>query len=319
MIEKRIINVASYRRTDSLVKTLESIIDQCDEINVALNDFQGGLPAILYHDKVNLYFTDNSKGDAFKFLQLSNSEGYFLTIDDDLIYPPNYVDNLINKCKENNNSKVITLHGRNFASFPISSYYRSANERYACLENVENNVKVQFGGTGVMCFHTSLFKIPIEYFKFPNMADIWIGKYCIENKIDIICLKHPKGYIQYTPQKTTIYDVESKNDFIQTQVVNSIFDKTISLENLKNYNKNNFLVQTPNIQIPQPTPQPHEPVKITKTLEKTKKEINYDKINSIFQISGPKVISQQQPKQETSHLKLNSQTFSKTQRQKKRF
>ena len=39
MSERRIVNVASYKRTDSLVKTLESLIDQCDEINVILNDF----------------------------------------------------------------------------------------------------------------------------------------------------------------------------------------------------------------------------------------------------------------------------------------
>ena len=88
---------------------------------------------------------------------------------------------------------------------------------------------------------------------------------------------------------------------------------------LRDDKSNNVKPQTPNIPIPQPTPQPHEPVKITKTLEKTQKQINYDKINSIFQISGPKIISQQQPKQETSHLKLNSQTFSKIQKPKKRF
>ena len=318
-MDKVIVNVSSYRRIDSLEKTIKSIYHQCDVINIALNDNHDDLPLFLYDTKINLFLTDNSLGDAFKFINLKNQDGYFFTIDDDLIYPSNYVSETIKKCLEFNNKKVITYHGRSFKSFPISSYYRSANERYACLENVENDVKVQFGGTGVMCFHTSLFKIPIEYFKFPNMADIWIGKYCMENKIDIICLKHPKGYIQYTPQKTTIYDVESKNDFIQTQVVNSIFDKTISLENLKNYSKNNPLVQTPNIPIPQPTPLPHEPVKITKTLEKTQKQINYDNINSIFQISRSKVISQQQPKQETSHLKLNSQTFSKIQKPKKRF
>ena len=53
MIEKIIVNVASYRRIESLVKTLESIIDQCDVVNVALNDFEGGLPSILYNDKIN--------------------------------------------------------------------------------------------------------------------------------------------------------------------------------------------------------------------------------------------------------------------------
>jgi hypothetical protein len=61
---------------------------------------------------------------------------------------------------------------------------------------------------------------------------LWVGKYCMENNIEIICLKHDEGYIKYTPQKNTIYDSESKNDRLQTLVAQFIFDKTIILENV---------------------------------------------------------------------------------------
>ena len=162
MSETRILNVASHNRIESLVKSLESIIDQCDVINVTLNSHDGDIPEILYHDKINLILSDNSLGDAMKFYMLDKSDGYFLTIDDDLIYPPNYVEYMITKCKEYGNTRVMTLHGRNFSSFPITSYYRSATERYACLNTVNKNVLVQFGGTGVMCFHTELFKVGID-------------------------------------------------------------------------------------------------------------------------------------------------------------
>jgi len=305
MNERIVVNVASYKRTESLIRTLESIINQCDEINVALNDhYMEEIPDFLHHNKINLFFTDNSIGDAFKFLNLEKVDGYYFSIDDDLIYPPTYVSDTIKRCKEFNNKKVVTYHGRNFPSFPISSYYRSASERYACLNKVKNDVKVQFGGTGVMCFHTSLIKIPIDYFKNANMADVWIGKYCIENNIEIICLKHDEGYMKYIPQKSTIYNEASKSDKIQTGLVNELFAPKI--------------VET---KIVETKIEDQEVVKknTLKTLELTQKQINYDKINSIFQISGPKVISQQQPKQETSHLKLNSQNFSKIQRPKKRF
>ena len=232
MSETRIVNVASYNRIESLVKSLESIIDQCDVINVTLNSHDGDIPEILYHDKVNLMLSDNSLGDAMKFYMLDKSNGYYLTIDDDLIYPPNYVEYMIAKCKEYGNTRVMTLHGRNFSSFPITSYYRSATERYACLNTVNKNVIVQFGGTGVMCFHTDLFKLPIGYFIYPNMADVWIGKYCMENKIEILCVRHDTGYIKYINQNDTIFDTESKRDHLQTLVTNSIFDKTIVLPNV---------------------------------------------------------------------------------------
>lgn len=222
-MEKRIVNVASYNRINSLVKSIESIYNQCDEINICLNNHNGEVPDILYRDKINLFFTDNSKGDAFKFLMLEESDGYFLTIDDDLIYPSGYVDYMVNKSKEHNNSKIITLHGRSFSSFPIVSYYKSASERYACLDEVKNDVIVQFGGTGVMCFHTSLLKVSINDFLYPNMADVWIGKFAKQKNIPILCLKHSKGYIKYTPQTTTIYDESSSKDKIQTLVVNNSY------------------------------------------------------------------------------------------------
>jgi hypothetical protein len=309
MSEIRIVNVASYNRIDSLVKSLESIIDQCDVINVSLNSHEGDIPEILYHNKVNLILSDNSLGDAMKFYMLDKSNGYYLTIDDDLIYPPTYVNDTIKKCKEFNNKKVVTYHGRSFSSFPIFSYYKSATERYACLNKVDKDVKVQFGGTGVMCFHTSLMKIPINYFQNPNMADVWVGKYCIENNIDIICLKHDEGYIKYIPQKTTIYDLESKNDKIQSLVVNSIYDKTIKL----NQDLNNISIET------KIEPKKQDEIKIEQKIELNKKQLNYEKINSIFQVRSNTTISKPNNQQNTNNLKLNSQTISKVQNNKKRF
>lgn len=229
-MEKRIVNVASYNRINSLVRSLESIYDQCDEINVCLNNHSGEIPEILYRDKVNLFFTDNSKGDAFKFLMLEESEGFYLTIDDDLIYPEGYVDFMVSKCIEHDNKKIITLHGRSFSSFPIVSYYKSASERYACLETVKNDVIVQFGGTGVMCFHTSLLKVSIDEFLYPNMADIWIGKFAKQRNIPILCLQHSKGYIGYIHQNETIFNEYSTNDRVQTFVVNKLYGNNVKYD-----------------------------------------------------------------------------------------
>ena len=293
MNERIVVNVASYKRTESLIRTLESIINQCDEINVALNDhYMEEIPDFLHHKKINLFFTDNSIGDAFKFLNLEKVDGYYFSLDDDLIYPPTYVSDTIKRCKEFNNKKVVTYHGRNFSSFPISSYYRSASERYACLTKVKNDVKVQFGGTGVMCFHTSLIKIPIDYFKNANMADVWIGKYCIENNIEIICLKHDEGYMKYIPQKSTIYNEESKSDKIQTDLVNGLFAPKIVETKIEDQN---FEKQ----------------IEFKKSIELTQKQINYEKINSIFNFNNPNIVSKEKQEKQIINLKLNTSIHSK--------
>ena len=309
-MERISINVSSYGRIDSLEKTIKSIYNQCDVINVALNDNHDNIPLFLYDTKINLFLTDNSLGDAFKFMNLMNTnEGYFLSIDDDLIYPPNYVEYMVGKSKEYGDNKVITIHGRNFSKFPVGSYYRSATERYSCLTKVKNDVKVQFGGTGVMCFHSSLLKIPLSYFRVANMADVWVGKYCIENNIEIICAKHDEGYIGYTRPTSTIYDEHSRNDRIQTLVANSIYDKSIKLD----FGNTNIVE---NEVIPVKTDE--KPIKITQTIEKSVKTINYDMVNQIFNNTPshksikPKTITG------NSTLKTNSSMINKLILSKKR-
>lgn len=293
-------------RKDSLKKTIDSIINQIDKLIVYQNGYYE-LFDFLQHPKIEVIsslHTGIDMGDAGKFYRLLEYDNcYYFSIDDDLIYPQSYVEDTLKRYNELGGDNVVTYHGRTFDSFPIQSYYNSKCERYACLQTVVNDRQIQFGGTGVMCFHTSLLKIPFKYFKNPNMADIWVGKYCIENGIKIICLKHEKGYINYIKQSTTIYDEESKNDKVQTDVVNSI-DFNIKVEEI-------FIIEPITIQTEYPT------IEIVKP-ELTKKQINYDKINSIFQNNNPKVILQQQPKQETGNLRLNSETFSKIQRPKKR-
>jgi len=222
-MEKIVVNVSSYNRINSLLNTLTSIYDQCHEINVCLNDYNGEIPEFLLSPKINLTFTDNSKGDAFKFLHLGKENCYYLTIDDDIIYPPNYVEYMVSKCKFYKNKSIITLHGRNFKTFPIKSYYKSANERFYFFQDLNKDVEVQFGGTGVMCFHSSILKKNIDDFLYPNMADIWIGKFANENNIKIICVEHSGKYLKSIEQKETIFGNYNNNDSVQTTIVNQTF------------------------------------------------------------------------------------------------
>ena len=53
-------------------------------------------------------------------------------------------------------------------------------------------------------------------------------------------------------------------------------------------------------------------------IELSKKQINYEKINSIFQVRSNTIISKPNNQQNTNNLKLNTQTISKVQNSKKR-
>ena len=72
-MDKIIYNIASYKRADTLIKTIQSIYNQCDIINVALNDY-GEIPVELYDKKINFVFNvlnklSNADSTIFPFLQ----------------------------------------------------------------------------------------------------------------------------------------------------------------------------------------------------------------------------------------------------------
>ena len=221
---KKIFNVATYKRDVYLFKTIDSIYNQADEINIALNSHSKVPDRLLNDPKINCYITDNSIGDGFKFYRLENSDGYYFTIDDDLIYPKNYAEYLIEKFEHYGGKFIVSLHGRTFLNYPILTYYRAPHNNYRCLGDLANDVIVHFGGTGVMMFHTDLLKFSYKDILHPNMADVWVGKFANERNIKIVCLKHDQKFLGYQAEvgNDTIFDHSKFSDSIQTELVNKL-------------------------------------------------------------------------------------------------
>ena len=230
MKDKIIASVASMpSRSSSLMETVNSIVPQVDELHVYLNDYNI-IPEYLNYDKIKIFLSQNEVGDlgdVGKFFTSGKIEGYHFTIDDDLIYPEDYVKNTIEVIEKYNRKCVVSYHGRRFHKFPISSYYRSArvNDRFACLRDEKRFEWLHIGGSGVTAYHTDTIKFDVSDFKAKNMADIWYSKKCQENKVPILHIPHKKGYIIESEQydkNTSIFAHCHVDDTYQTNIINSI-------------------------------------------------------------------------------------------------
>jgi hypothetical protein len=131
---------------------------------------------------------------------------------------------------------------------------------------------------------------------------VWVGKHCIENNIEIICAKHEEGYIGYTRPTSTIYDEHSRNDRAQTLVTNSIYDKSIKLDF-----GNTNIVENKVITVKTD----EKPIKITQTIQKSVKTINYDMVNQIFNKAPSHVSVKPKNVGNNSTLKTNSSVLVK--------
>lgn len=240
-------NVASIPSRELILRrTIESVINQCDIVNVFLNNYDYIPDYLLDNVKINVWRSQDyrDKGDAGKFFKSGETNGYFFTIDDDLEYPANYVETMINKINKYKRKFIITCHGRTLIPGKIQSYYSLASILYQChcLKEQKEDQVVQIGGTGVMCFHSDTIKVTFSDFLEPNMADIWMFKLSQEQKVGIISIAHSESWLHYLKganDQDTIYSQYYNKDSIQTAVVNNFVNRFTSAmpryENLKPY------------------------------------------------------------------------------------
>jgi hypothetical protein len=247
-------------REEALKDAVLSIIGQVDKLIIYQNGYKE-IFDFLDNEKIEVYSsidTGIDMGDAGKFYKLSDyPDNYYLSIDDDLVYPIDYVSNIIGNLKNYNNSVIITHHGR-ILNVGALSYYKDSKVRLRCLDNVDNYQAIHFPGTGVMGFHTSEVKITFDYFKIPNMGDIWVGLYARENNIPIIVAPHKTGWIKQSYKfnlNNSIYNTSINNDSIQNKLIINfnktlIIEPTVNIDNsdicllIPSYNRYDKLVET---------------------------------------------------------------------------
>ncbi len=223
----RIAGVATIpSREATFRQMLASVADQVDRLHVYLSGHVGylkGLPNIVQH-KVD----GDPYGDAGKFIGLDDAytrKGYYLTFDDDLLYPPDYVETMIDGIERYRRKEVCSFHGRSFENLPIQNYYRGATQRHYCLRDVARDEQVDVPGTGCMGFHTSALELSMEDFPSRNMADVHMAVALRCQGVAAVCLKHADGWIKHLDidHGKSLYNLHKDDCQEQTRRINEAF------------------------------------------------------------------------------------------------
>ncbi len=213
-----------YSRQTIARQAIESLLPQVDILYVVLNNYPDYPEWMLAERKIRPVLGHNTFGDAGKFMFAHlHPDSYFLSVDDDLLYLPGYVDYMI--AGEQKHQSIVTLHGKTYR-VPIRSYRRDIFLNLPCLQANLKDTVVHVGGTGVMCFHTSRFNVTLEDLAHRNMADVLIAQLAMRQGVKIVTLAHKGDYLKYLyPGKETIWNA-SDNDSIQTVIINSMLKRT---------------------------------------------------------------------------------------------
>ena len=105
----------------------------------------------LYDNSIELINT----ADNGKFFGLSqiNEPCYYFCCDDDLIYPPSYIPDMIAKIEEH--KAIVTHHGRILTREGIP-YYKG-HKTFRCLNDVSKDEQIDVPVTGCTAFDTEYF------------------------------------------------------------------------------------------------------------------------------------------------------------------
>ena len=180
-----------------------SLKGQVDKIYLCLNGFQE-VPEALKEDWMEVVYIGENIGAVGRYTKLPMVEGDLISCDDDLVYPPSYVQDFSKESKQTP-MKVLTHHGKYITNrrFTMAAH---------CLKRNEKRDMVQILGAGVSFFPHATTYLLSEVMSMPqNPTDIHVSALCYREGIGMRLVPHTADYFKYIPppKGTTIWDTET--------------------------------------------------------------------------------------------------------------
>ena len=208
---KRIGQIATYPgRLGNLPLMLESVALQLDEIYVVLNQFtkrqRQALPKL---KNVHYEIPENDLKDTGKFWRKPGEDEYVFLMDDDLTFPPDYVERMVAFHERMPAPRtVVGLHGVIYSDLfegaPASRFVAKFDKA------LDKPVLVNQLGTGVLMLPGALMP-PFEFMaSSQRFVDVRFARYCHENNIGLVCVPRPAGWVVDQEPEESIFETYTR-------------------------------------------------------------------------------------------------------------
>lgn len=194
--QRRVGAMASFPpRLQSLEASMASILPQLDELILYLNDYED-IPAFARHPKVRVVRSQDAAGDLRdngKFYDLpKEDDAYVFTLDDDLIYPTDYVARMIHQIEMLNRSSVVGLHG---VIFPHGEFAKLSDRTVFHFRRQAPGHFVDLLGTGTTAWHSSTFKPTLEQFPSKGVCDLWFAAAAATQAVPLYAMPRTDNWV----------------------------------------------------------------------------------------------------------------------------
>jgi len=235
-------------RLPYLEDAVNALRPQVDALRVYLNNFKE-IPPFLSAEEAYLSSEAlGDLGDAGKFYWVSNGSGldysHYLTVDDDLGYPDDYVATLMEEFDARKQKAVVGVHGSTFVQ-PIEDFVTSREARYRFYEKLDRAQVVHILGTATTILSRQTLGLSLDDFRMRNAADLQLAIAAQRQNVPMVAIPRPEGWISeerpwtaegYSIWKTTKEPGRSvtQTNLARTAIAHwNLFDDPISLNGHK--------------------------------------------------------------------------------------
>jgi hypothetical protein len=199
---------------------------QVDSVQIALNyRLKENWLELLqrrYKIPVTEVWHGNSLQDGSRFINAHAKPGYCLVCDDDIIYPPDFVETMVNW--HTAVGGFITVMGKVLKPRPLQSYYKGWAQNFRTFDKIDQLQRVDIPGCCGIMWHTKEVLLSHYDMEIPN-SDVVVGVHAMQRNIPCHVIPHAADWLTNLmpelPKDTlSIFGKYRKNDKIQTDYIN---------------------------------------------------------------------------------------------------
>jgi hypothetical protein len=203
--------VATYpARINNLPVMLESVAQQLDELHVVLNQFtraqQRRLPKL-----PNVYYSIPSEDlkDVGKFMRQAAADEYVFLMDDDLVFPPDYVATLVKWQSRSPSPRIaVGLHGVVYSDLFEGA---SASRFVAKFDKALNRPQlVNQLGTGCLMIRGDMMPSFDFMSDSKRFVDVRFARHCHEHGIGMLCISRASGWVVDQEPEESIFETYTR-------------------------------------------------------------------------------------------------------------
>ena len=187
-------------RAAAAVEAVMSVYPFVDAVRVFVANRKQVPRVLAALDRVSFAFADETDnlGDGGKFFWAAEDAAqfaYHLTIDDDILYPPDYAQRMVATIEQHGDRVLAGVHCVTVKQ-PLRRYYAwESKYTHHFHWPLVTPFAAHVIGTGTLAYATRTFNVSLDDIRHRNMADMWIALRALRLGLPRVCVPRPAHWL----------------------------------------------------------------------------------------------------------------------------